>query len=168
MAWWVNHLDHAEVLDLAHVGFPSFLHGLAHLGFAFSVLGTTKSEPPSAAKSQGPSGMEKHINWEGKIDETSIKSWTFSQIFSNFHGRFKYQPTIFQFSKEHCSHTSATRLLLAKHFDNTDFDRWSLPSLSMIFHPFPRDLGLPPGIIHFDRWDFPLEINHPVMGLPHW
>jgi len=34
----------AEAFDLGHVGFSSLLHGFAHFGFAFSVLGTTKSE----------------------------------------------------------------------------------------------------------------------------
>jgi hypothetical protein len=34
----------AEAFDLGHVGFSSFSHGFAHFGFAFSVLGTTKSE----------------------------------------------------------------------------------------------------------------------------
>ena len=29
-------------------------------------------------------------------------------------------------------------------------------------------MGIPPVIIHFDGWDFPMEINHPAsLGYPH-
>ena len=54
-----------EALDLGHPGFSSFLHGFAHLEFAFSVLGTTKSEAKSA-KSQEVS-IKKRPNLCGKI-----------------------------------------------------------------------------------------------------
>ena len=35
------------------------------------------------------------------------------------------------------------------------------------FHKISKVMGVPLVIIHFDRCDFPLQINHPAIGCPH-
>ena len=78
----------AEALDLGHVGFSSFLHGFAHLGLAFSVLGTTKSEAESY-QSQEVSMESRRKSPFCVVKSSKILLDIFKySMFNNFHGHF--------------------------------------------------------------------------------
>ena len=106
----------AEAFDLGHVGFSLFLHGFAHFGLAFSVLGTTKSE----AEYRGVLPIPGSFYGRRKSPFCVVKCSKIRDIFkysmfNNFHGHFVSTEDVPTF-KIHA--TLATSIFIADQCDH--------------------------------------------------